>query len=609
MAQQQISIKSWTGGIANDVKVGIPNSVRFFRNLDIYQDASYITPSPKTAKVSSTTVTNLPLWGIDASPYNTNRYFYDLGGNIYQCTSSDTFSNLRTVSGSQGQGLGLLDDYLYYAGNITLGRYGRLSGTPAFTDNFLADNTTDLDQSQALTGNTYAVPTSISETATNRQTFTPQYDPINRISVYVVDKGTGNWTITVHDAANNNLGSATIANASLTNSALNVFTFSTQIRDVIGNSYHFHVTSTQNDGTLRSGTSNDLETSTYNDYFGILIAATYHPILSLLNGIVIGNDNYLAFWDQATYNPNKVQLEYGYHVRSIARVNEFVIAGAWKGSSESNVEDARLYFWDGISPTFNYSIPVSQGLPNALASIDNRLIGVYGETGELFVDTAPFQLVHETPNLGQNKTIEIAPGAMSPYQARMAVGYTFSNDDATGVQNGVYVYGNRTDQFPDVLSFPFTISTGNVQATNLKIGMVLGVGNDLYIGWREGSTYGVDKVTKTNGPFTSGEMYSLIFDNDMPQKPKYADVLVVEFEPLVANETVTPKFAIDGNAYSNTFTSGTAQSTVGATQAVMSIGRRFKEISFGFNFTTSTTFLKITGMYLMFDDLAEERGY
>lgn len=609
MANQQITIKSFEGGISNYDKRGPAGSFRFARNLDIYQDSNYLTPTPKAIKVSSTTVTNLPLWGVDGSPYDTNRYFYDLGGNLYKCTSSDVFSNIRTVSGSQGQGLGILDDYLYYAGSKTLGRYGRLTGTPAFSDNFLADGTTDLDQSQALTGNTYTTPTSISETATNRQSFTPNHDPVSYIQIYVTAKGTGNWTLTLHDAANNNLGAVTIANASLTNGALNSFTFTTPPRVVIGNEYHFHVTSTVADGTLRTGTASDLETSTYNEFFGILIDSTYHPILSLLNGIVIGNDNYLAFWDQANYNPNQVQLEYGYVVRTIARVNEFIIAGAWKGDSEGSVEDARLYFWDGVAPTFNYSVPVSMGLPNALSNTDNRLIGVYGEQGDVFMNSDPFTLVHKTPNLTQRKTLEIAPGAITPFQARTAIGYSFSNTDSAGLQNGVYVWGNETDDFPECFSFPYTISTGEVQATNLKVGMVMGVGDDLYIGWRSGSTYGVDKVSKGNDPNTSGEFYSLIFDNEQPQKPKYADMLVVEFNALVSGETITPKYAVDGDAYSNTFTLGTTQSTVGATKAIFSIGKRFNDISIGFNWTTGTTFFKVTSVYLMLDDLDSERGY
>ena len=286
MAKTSIIQQSWYGGIANDRKVGKESSYQFSKHLNIYDDANVLTPYPKTVKMSGSTVVNLVLWAADGTPYDTNRYFYDLGGNLYRETSLDVWSNLRTVSGSSGQGLIVFDDYLYYAGATTLGRYGRLSGTPAFTDNFLADGTTNLDQSgsdfRTVTGNTYAVPVAISETSVNRQTFAPNHDPLTTIGLYVSAKGTGNWTVTVHDSENNNLGSATITNASLTNSAVNDFTFSTAIRVLIDIDYHFHVTSTVADGTLRSGTSDDLETSDYYNYFGILIDSDYHPMESLL---------------------------------------------------------------------------------------------------------------------------------------------------------------------------------------------------------------------------------------------------------------------------------------------------------------------------------------
>ena len=109
----------------------------------------------------------------------------------------------------------------------------------------------------------------------------------------------------------------------------------------------------------------------------------------LINGIVIGNYNYLAFWDQANFNPNQIQLEDGYQSRSMCRWNEFVVTGAWKGESEDSFEDAKLYQWDGIAPTFNNSTPATVGLPNALHSSKNRVLGCYGPRGGLYLNFSP----------------------------------------------------------------------------------------------------------------------------------------------------------------------------------------------------------------------------
>ena len=44
---------------------------------------------------------------------------------------------LRTVTNSNGQGLEVFNDYIYYTQNNQLGRYGPLSGVAVFDDNFL----------------------------------------------------------------------------------------------------------------------------------------------------------------------------------------------------------------------------------------------------------------------------------------------------------------------------------------------------------------------------------------------------------------------------------------------------------------------------------------
>ena len=108
---------------------------------------------------------------------------------------------------------------------------------------------------------TYTPPVAISETATNKQTFVPTKSKMTRIGVFPVLKGTGNWTVTVHDASNVVQASITIANASLTNGAVNYFNVPCNLTAL--GTYHFHVTSTVADGTVKVTTLNDLETVSY----------------------------------------------------------------------------------------------------------------------------------------------------------------------------------------------------------------------------------------------------------------------------------------------------------------------------------------------------------
>lgn len=78
--------------------------------------------------------------------------------------------------------------------------------------------------------------------------------------MWVVAKGTGNRTLTVHDASNVVIAQDTISNAGVTNGAFNYFS----VRNIRSTgALHFHVTSSVADGTVKANTASDLETCSF----------------------------------------------------------------------------------------------------------------------------------------------------------------------------------------------------------------------------------------------------------------------------------------------------------------------------------------------------------
>lgn len=621
----------WFGGLSSNSRSGLASSWRFAKNLNIYNDDDSVSLNPIPVKVSGSVVLGVGKWMVDVFPSASDKYGYDDGGNIYKITSSDVFTLDRASAtignGAAGQGLGYLDNALYYTTATTLGRKYPLSGTPAYNDDLITDGTLNLDLSVTASGNTYAVPAAISETSTNKCTIVPTTDPLKTISVWVTAKGTGNWTVTVHDAGNNNLGSATVSNASLTNGAMNSFTITTPVRINIGETYHFHATSSVADGTLQSGTSNDLETAQYNTYFGILISDTqYHAIIQHTNGtggtIVIGNANYMATWDGVTYQPNQIEITPGYNIRYFVRENEFIVAMAWKGTNIDDYEDGKAFWWDGISPYYNYSKPVTGGQPNASLNYKNRILSVLGSNGNLTLGTEPFKTIQPAPLLARGKKVEIIPGAMTTWQGRAHIGMAYLTDDGTGFTHGVYEFGNNSDRAvsytsvsTEVLNLGYTISTGDTQGTTMKIGCVAGFGNSMYIWWKsQASTYGVDKVSKTSNPATSGSYESLIDDDTVeggnlssaPQKLKEASRLTIYYDTLPAGCTITPKYRLNR---ATSWTTGTTTDIgiAGTRQCIMDIHQRYYEIEYGFDIVATTNYPLILGMLYEFEPNTSER--
>lgn len=612
MAEQKLLLRDTSGGVATiGERKDKPFTAKFIKNLNPFESPDFITLSKVPTKVSGSTVTDLVYWPVDGSPYDTNKYFLSDGGKFYRETSAGTWSSLRTVSGCAGEGLAIFDDYAYYALDTELGRYGRLSGTPAFDDALTSwwdAAITDVRDSGGGTGAAdYVPPTSISEAATARQTWTASYDPLKEITIDVDVVGTGDWTVTVHDTENNEIGTATIVNGSMSVADI-TFTFATALRLVIGNSYHFHVTSTVADGGVDTDVATDLEGAEFIAEYGVLISAEFHPMATVEDKLIIGNDSYLAVFDQATYSPNKILLDVGFKVRSITRQNEYIVASCYKGASVDEAEESRNFYWDTISPSWNfYSDTTSIGAANALTNSGNTLRGIYGNRGGLYDGDSPADKKFEKiPKLARGKVLNIYPGAMADLDGITLIGISGSTDDSSGLEQGIYAYGSENSAIGEALVLLHLISTGTTQGTTLKIGFVKVFGDDVYYSWRDNTSYGVDKISPGANAATSGVYESLIFDNGDADKSKLMIHQLTTFEALASGESVTNKSKLERTS---SFTAGTAVSTTSARRAKDLFNKRFKEGEFGFTVASSGgTFPKITQHEVLFNDLKEE-GY
>lgn len=136
MAKQYVTIDRWNGGLSDGDILGSEGSFRFGQGLDYKSNPNAITADLIMEKKSASIVVTLPKWFTYDTPRD-DTYAYDSGGNIYQSTSTgSSWTLLRAVASSAGQGLEIYDDYLFYTQASQIGRYGVLSGTPSFTDNW-----------------------------------------------------------------------------------------------------------------------------------------------------------------------------------------------------------------------------------------------------------------------------------------------------------------------------------------------------------------------------------------------------------------------------------------------------------------------------------------
>ncbi len=90
-------------------------------------------------KISSTTITNPPLW-IKPTPKSSSVFVYDSVGSAYTfdvvSMTVTALSDAGTLSSSSGNGMEYYDNYIYFAKNTDIARYGPLNGSAGFNPSF-----------------------------------------------------------------------------------------------------------------------------------------------------------------------------------------------------------------------------------------------------------------------------------------------------------------------------------------------------------------------------------------------------------------------------------------------------------------------------------------
>lgn len=334
-----------------------------------------------------------------------------------------------------------------------------------------------------------------------------------------------------------------------------------------------------------------------------------------LGKAVIGNDRYMATMEGAaasTYDPNRVPIGQGFVIRKFAKDEEFVVAIATKGQSDDEIEEARLYWWEGTLDRPSFSRPFPAGLLHLIHTDDKgRLVLIAGNRAKLYIGTGgkEFTKIQEAPKLADKKKIKLYPGAITNWQERTLIGYS-NTDDANFVQ-GVYEFAHNNDLLPEVLNHMFTISTGDSQDTDIKIGCLRGFGQDLYISWlgADGSTYGLDKVEIDDDPAATGSYESLIVDNGNPHKEKRLDKIIIVHDGLGTGQEVIAKYKLDREASWNTGSqkgASTYNDTADSKFTELDVAKNYFELEFGFDLIATTTYPKIKAIVLIWDDLGVE---
>lgn len=644
MASIPLIFRNFDGGWSTDLKVGIKNSFAFSQSMDFRKSPSQMTVLPRTSREDNGVVKGLiqnevmdkagVIWAVDSLGY------------VYRRSTAGVWSQEYSVgtTGTYGIDYRQDSDQIYITDTISVSVINAVTTAPVFQPQYygasksLSDNTStmgfNVDADQSGSTSTYSLTTSVNEAIGNLRYFQSDIEPLSKIQVWPVSKGTGNWTVTLHDGLNNVLATSTVTNANLLNGQFNDFSFSTPVRIYVSpnaRTYHIHVTSTVADGTLSTATAGSMASADLAVFANRLIATNngIHSIARFLQYECFANSNYLSVWEPITDPPTNAEWQRHrltfpseYEACGLAVQNEFLVIALEKTSSSATMrnQDGLLIFWDGTSPTYNYFVKVPEGSPQCVHEYKNVIY--YYAGGDWFAIASPTTQPTKVRSMpgsateysGTNSVIKVYPHAAAVRRGIHLMAYP-SETTNTSINFGVYSYGSIDKNFPESFGYSYLISTGSQNYSsqnNLTIGMVKNFGDTLHISWRDTTSggYGIDVVDNTSSPAATASWQSLLIDAGAPTKLKTANYMRISYLALPTGATVTPKYSIDRGAWQT----GTSFSSTTLYKSFTNVCRldispgNFYELQIGFDLVATTQTPTITSVGLWFDPNAGGGG-
>ena len=685
----RINQNYFQGGSSVSQKLATSNSFFSSTALDIHSDPSQasILPAPRSI---STTLGGL----ITALDQDLNGVRWGVGtdGGIYQINTSNIISlkAKMTEAGSAGILYNQVTDQLYIPAQTSVSMFGQVTtgvtGNPQFRnaqfshsastangvvnlfnsgDGFFDSAARNNIQSIGVgitesvvtsgqvvsntiaannpytpgTAQTYSVPTSLTEATGSFCYFAPDIEPFHSIWPYIVSKGTGDWTLTLHDSLNNQLAQVTVTNANLTSNTYNKFKFTGQIRALVNASqtgtsatYHWHVTSTVNDGTVGTLNPSDLSSADFLLFAYRLIQTKngWHPS-ALFTGsgvplLCIGNGQYLSTYNfgndsnptNSQWQRHNLTFKQGYEVCGLSTWNQYLVIAVERRSANTsrNAQDGALYLWDGTTNAPSIFVDVPMGSPYGLYTHNGVVYfscagSLYAYAGNQAVIKVRKQAGYQnTDYLGTVDSTIVNPNMMCSRYNILQAGFPSSTTNIN-TNYGVYAWGTSELTFPNSYTYNYSLANGfvnNTSSLNLQIGCVYNFVDSMYISWQYTDAnsvvhYGMDVLDNFSVSAPVYNMQSLTWDGGVSYKIKQGARVKVSCRTLPTGQTLQAGYSLDGGAWV-----WSPAVTAGAHGVTIDINKRAHEVIYGYQGTTTgiTNPAPIIGVTFDVDPLSNE---
>lgn len=289
----------------------------------------------------------------------------------------------------------------------------------------------------------------------------------------------------------------------------------------------------------------------------------YRPMKSFRDLLAIGSSRWLSTWDGTTFTASKLIFPAGWRVRSLESWGEYLAIGCWRGHKVDADASGIIFFWDGISTTYNFFVETKGGV-QAMKTVGSELYMLIGGHAELWKYNGSLSKVTNFPGVRIfGDSVDINPGAVIERDGMLAIGAANGASTAS-FATGIYSYGSNNPAIPETFNHEFT---GNSSAaydntTANQIGALAYLNDIMFFSTYNPVNTTVPVVVEIDGnsPFVTtrgGRYESLIINDDEPHRIKKAMKFVANFSPITSGVTLEFIYRADGGAWTSIGTANT----------------------------------------------------
>lgn len=225
--------------------------------------------------------------------------------------------------------------------------------------------------------------------------------------------------------------------------------------------------------------------------------AEFHPMIVQNQKAWIGDASVIASIDSSfTFTTSALDLVAPQRAKSMAPFDIDVVIGTIVATT---VNEARIVRWDTVQTAWQFNESVAENGVNSFLWDGTTLMAQAGTYGNWYYYDGqylrPYKRIPGTWSPTQFG--EVYPQAIAMLKGIAVFGFSNSADagNTTGnpADQGIYTMGRYSKDYPIVMNGPEYVISENV-TTGIEIGAILVEGLNMFVSWKNGSSYGVDKI-------------------------------------------------------------------------------------------------------------------